>query len=76
MCLQRRAYLCSATNVYASVSANKKPTVLIARFSYLNDLKEFERCLCILTAERRLLKKNYEIDIFNFPFKFMCRISL
>lgn len=48
---------CSATNVYVSVSANKNPTVLIARFSHLNELKEFERCLCILSAERRLLKK-------------------
>lgn len=58
LCAYNRVLICcSATNVCVSVFANKNPTVLIARFSYLNELKEFERCLCILSAERLLLKK-------------------
>lgn len=52
----------------------KNGSVLIARFHYLNELKEFEKFLCIPTAERLLLKKNCKTDILNFPFKFMCSI--
>jgi len=58
------------------VFANKTPAVVIVRFSCLGKLREFERCLSISTAKRLLLKRNYKINILNFPFRFIYSICL